>query len=110
MDADRSHRRGRISVLVALAAACACLAAAVPAAADPGPAWTDFAGISPVGFLSQGATAAGANAEGDELIAWSIGPSELYYVRRSAGGEFGEPVQLDGYGTSLHVSMNAAGD
>src|SRR5690242_11345017 len=110
MDADRSHRRGRISVLVALAAAFACLAAAVPAAADPGPAWTDFAGISPVGFLSQGATAAGANAEGDELIAWVLGSMDIYYVRRSAGGEFSDPVHLDAWGDDPQPSLNAHGD
>src|SRR5689334_14872935 len=110
MDADRSHRRGRISVLAALVAASACLAGAVPAAADSGPTWTPFVGISPLGFFTQGATAAAANAEGDELIAWVLGSMDIYYVRRSAGGEFSDPVHLDAWGDDPQPSLNAHGD
>src|SRR5690349_9645012 len=110
MDADRSHHRGRISTLFAIAAACACLAAAAPASADSAPVWTAPIGVSPVGFLTQGAATVAANAEGDEMIAWLFGSQDVYYVRRSAGGEFGDPVYLAGEADHPHLSMNAHGD
>jgi hypothetical protein len=109
MCTDARRAMGSLPILAALALLCA-LWGAVPAQADPGPVWTAPLATSPLGDYTQGAADAAANARGDELIAWSVGPRELYFVRRSAGGSFGDPVRLDGFGNSVRVAMNAEGD